>query len=76
MQFVQKFLRALEREGGNDDIAAALERLADREIEFIHRLLRRLVQAIGVGRLHHDDVGVRRRRGRAQQGTAGVAEIA
>ena len=43
---------------GMIDVAAALERVADRRVEFLDRRRERLVQPVAVGRFHHD----RRRR--------------
>ena len=67
---------ALEREGRDDDVAAALKRRADGLVKFFDRRRERLVQAIAVGRLHDDGVDLRRIGRRAQQRPAGVAEVA
>ena len=75
-QQVEQLLRALERKRRDDDVAAALERFADRLVKLFDRRRDRLVQAIAVGRLHHHDVNFGRIGGRPQQRPAGVAEVA
>ena len=75
-QDVEQLLGALEREGRDDDVAAALKRRADGLVKFLDRRRERLVQAIAVGRLHDDGVDLRRIGRRAQQRPAGVAEVA
>ena len=75
-QDVEQLLGAFEREGRNDDVAAALECRGDGLIKLLDRWRERLVQTIAVGRLHDDGVDLRRIGRRAQQRSAGVAEVA
>ena len=54
----QHLLRALQREGRDDDIAAALERLVERQVEFLQRRRERTMQTVAIGRLHDRDIDI------------------
>ncbi len=76
-QHHQQFLRAAEGEGGHDDVAAAaVQGVPDRADQLGDGLVHRLVQAVAVGRLHHEDVGAAHRLGIADDGAGGLAEVA
>ena len=75
-QKIENLLGALQRKGGNDDIAAPRHRRIDGVVEFPHRGFQLLVQAIAIGGFHHHGVGRRRNIGVAQNGPAAIAEVA
>ena len=72
----QQFLGAFQREGGNDDIAAARQSGLHRVIKLGQRLVERPVQPVAIGGFHHHGIGGCGRLWRQQQMMAGAADIA
>src|SRR5438552_3386825 len=72
----EELLHSLECKGGNDDVAAALERTRHSLIEFLNRWPERLVQSVTVCRFHHDIDCLWRPCGIAQQRVTRFAEVA
>src|SRR5437764_11910169 len=72
----EELLRSLHGKGGNDDVAAAPERIHHRLIEFLNRWPERLVQSVAVCGFHHDICCLWRFCGIAQQRAARFAEVA
>ena len=57
VQIKENILGALQGEGGNDDIAAALEGIRDGCVHFLDGRLHLFMQAVAVGCLHYHHVG-------------------
>jgi hypothetical protein len=73
---VKQLLCPLQRQCGNDDVAAAPEGVGNGLIEFLDRRSRGLVSSVAVGRLDDNHVGSWRPCRRAQPPPPAIAKIA
>ena len=74
-QEIKQFLRALQGEGGDDNVSAAFESLGNRLKKLIDGRAQGLVQSVAVRGFHHNVLSVWWRRRAAQQQATGVAQV-